>query len=107
MTAVPSAGPSRSATSRLFELIRQPALVGERLAAEQIRLGGGSGWIVHQNEKNFPANVGALEVVPRVLGRSRAVSDEDQLTARGAGVGRRARPDDDIVRKAEIGVGLA
>src|SRR6185436_4097753 len=99
--------PRRAASFRFLVLVGPPAIVGHRLAAEESRLGRRGGRIVDEDEKNLSANVGSLEIVPFVLGRRRAVTDENELATGVAGVGRRTGPDDDVVGEAEVGVSLA
>ena len=96
----------RAAAFGFLILVRPAAVVRHRLAAEKIRLRRRSGRIVHKHEQDFAANVGALEVVPLVLGSSRAIADEHQLATCVAGGGRGSRPDDDILGEAKASVGF-
>src|ERR1700741_1212268 len=89
--------PRSTAPLRFLVLVGPATVVGHRLAAEEVRLGRRGRRIIHENEKNFPANVGVFIVVPLVFGRRGSVADEYQLTMCAAGFSGRAWPDDDVV----------
>ena len=73
----------RAAPFRLLVLVRPPAVVRHRHAAEQRRLGGRRRRVVHEHEHDLALEIRALEIVPLVLGCDGAVADEHQLPARG------------------------
>ena len=97
----------RTATFRFLELVCPAAVVRHRLAAEQIGLGCRRRWIVHEHEQDLAAHVDVLEIIPAELRRGRAIADEHDRSLRAALRHRSARPDDDILRIAQVGGRLA
>src|SRR5690606_19188283 len=61
---------------RALVLVGPPPVIEPLAAAEELRIPVG---IVVQHQQNLAAQIGALEVVPVVLGRFDAVADEDDL----------------------------
>jgi hypothetical protein len=59
----------------LFVLVGPAAVVGERAAAEELRIGGGR--LIGEQHQDFALHVDALEIVPMKFGRDDAVADED------------------------------
>ena len=70
---------------RLLELVGPAAVVGHRLAAEDLRIqlvriaDRGDGRIVDEDDDRLALHVNAAEIIPLELGRLDAVSREDQL----------------------------
>lgn len=97
---------SGATTFRFLELVRPAPVVRHCSAAEQIRLGCGGRWIVHENEDDLAAHIHVLEVVPLVFWSVSPVPDEDQVTARAAGRYGAAGPGHDVLRVAQARGGL-
>ncbi len=69
----------RSLTRRFLELVGPAAIVGERLAAEQIRFVRRRGRIVHHDQHPLALDVSALVVIPLLFRRHDAVADKDDV----------------------------
>ena len=64
-----------------FVFVGPAAVVGERLSFEKLGIGGGR--LADQHEHYFALHVGALVVIPIVLGSFNAVADEDDGSVDG------------------------
>ena len=67
----------RPAASGFLEFVRPAAVIGERRAAEELRVLRGR--LVREEDDDFALHVNALVIVPIELGRGNAVADEDRL----------------------------
>ena len=73
--------PARAAAHRLFVFVNPAAVVGERAAVEEFRVGGGR--LVGENEDQLALHVEAPEIVPLVFGRGDAVACKHSLRLEG------------------------
>src|SRR5262249_25421269 len=67
----------RAAPGGFLELERPAAIVGECLAAEELRVV--RGWLVGEEDDDLPLHVNVLVVVPAELRRGDAVADENRF----------------------------
>src|SRR5438067_4177997 len=86
---------------RLLELVRPPPIVSEDLAEEDGRIDESR--IVDQHQQDFPAQIGALVVVPFPFGGANAVTDEGDITIGGdIGVGTFSPRDEGVPKPKTI-----